>query len=260
MHVVTSRVALALLPLLLLACPASLSDTGTLTYPSAGNLDMREGTLEMWISVPFDVQEYLPSGETYQGLLAIARITGEHGGASLGYCAGAMMQPGAGLFASLSSDIVELHSVSAGQFTPLPDEWHHLAITWSGNRLRYYVDGELRTQAQTLAPLAQAFGAMGAEPLLIGDRWGQNARMAIDELRVSSVERAPEELGWHGRLEVDPFTRILDRFDESFVADGAMQTSPEVIFAGEGGLPTKPCSFIEGRFGGALALYPGGGQ
>ena len=100
---------------------------------------------------------------------------------------------------------------------------------------------------------------MGAEPLLIGDRWGRNARMASRRMRVSSVERAAEELA-AGRSRSTRSTRILDRFDETFEADGATQTSPEVIFAGESGLPTKPCSFVEGRFGGALALYPGGGE
>ncbi|MEA3400511.1 MAG: LamG domain-containing protein [Armatimonadota bacterium] len=250
----------AALPVVVFACALCPADTGTVTYPSAGNIEMREGTLEMWVSIPFDVQEYLPSDETYQGLLAIARIEGEHGTLSLGYCAGAMMRPGAGLFASLGSDLVQLHSLSAGQFTPLPGEWHHVAVTWSGNRVRYYVDGEMRGERVTLAPLAQAFGSVGAKPLLLGDPWGRNARMAIDELRVSSVERAPEELGWHGRLEVDPYTRILDRFDQTFEIDGETRTSPEVIFVGDGGLPSRHCRFIDGRFGGALALYLGGGQ
>lgn len=250
-------VALAVFALACLSCQA---DTGTLTYPSAGNLDMREGTLEMWISVPFDVQDYLPSDETYQGLLAIARIEGEHGTMSLGYCAGAMMRPGAGLFASLGSDIVEIHSFSAGQFLPAPGEWHHIAVSWSGRRARYYVDGELRGERVTLAPLAQAFGSVGVEPLLIGDRWGRNGRMAIDELRVSAVERTPEELGWHGPLAVDPYTRILDRFDRPTPLDGATPTSPDVIFLGEGGLPSRQCRFVEGKFGQALALYPGGDE
>jgi len=242
----------------ILACAWCGADTGTLTYPSAGNIDMREGTLEMWISIPFDVQDYLPSDETYTGLLAIARIQGEHGTMGLGYCAGAMMRPGAGLFASLSSEVVEIHTFSAGQFLPAPDEWHHIAVTWSGSRVRYYVDGEFRSERVTLAPLAQAFGSVAAEPLLIGHRWGRAGQMAIDELRVSAIERTPEELGWHGSLAVDPYTRILDRFDGPAPTDGEMVTSPDVIFLGEGGLASPHCRFVEGKFGQALALYPGG--
>ena len=243
--------------MLVLACAIGWAETGTLIYPTAGNLDMREGTLEMWVSVPFDVQDHLPSDETYNGLLAITRINGEHGKMSLGYCAGAMMRPGAGLFASLGSDIVELHPLSAGQFTPRPGAWHHLAVTWSGQRLRYYVDGELRSELLTLAPLAQAFGAV-IQPLLVGDKWGVNGQMAIDELRLSTVERTPDELGWNGQLAVDPYTRILDRFETLARLDGRLLTEPDVMFLGDGGAATAQCRLVDGRFGRALALYSGG--
>ncbi|MFW6039222.1 MAG: hypothetical protein ACOC9P_01960, partial [bacterium] len=60
----------------------------------------------------------------------------------------------------------------------------------------------------------------------------------------------------HGPLKPDPYTSLLDRFDEPIEIDGETRTRPVIMHSGEGGLPTSHCRFVEGRFGQGLALYP----
>jgi len=229
--------------------------TGRLTYRAEDNLSMREGTIELWLNVGYDVNEFLPSTDKYEGLLAIARVEGDAGAFNIGHFAGAGYKPEAGLYVSLGSSKTELHGFFCGKFLPEPGEWRHLALTWQGKRLRFYLDGKLTGERTSPEFLHLAFGPVGAKPILLGDRWERRGRMAIDEFRVSSVARRPDELGFHGRLAPDPFTMILDDFEAEFTPDGKRRTTPLVIFAGDGGLPDKRCEFVDGKFGKGLALF-----
>ena len=249
----------------LLACLAILAfiafwqtvcaaETGTLTYPAEDNIDMREGTIEFWLKVCFDVQQHLPSTEKYHGLLALVKLTGESGGVTMGYFAGAGYKPSAGLFCSLASKNDRLHGFFLGDFLPKPDEWHHLALSWKGKKFWFHLDGEQRAEKTCLESIHLAFGPMGQHPIFFGDKWHRRAEMVIDELRISTIARRPDEFGCHGKLEVDPYTLILDRFDGSFRPDGETRTAPTVAFGGVGGLPSKQCEFAEGHFGKGLAF------
>lgn len=229
--------------------------TGTVLYRAEDNLDLREGTLELWLRVPFDVREHLPSGKEYKGLLTVAELVSRSGSLGLIYFAGAMHRPEAGFYCSVGSKEVELHGISFGRFILEPNEWHHLALTWKGCVLRAYLDGQLCSERTCPELLHVALGPVGAEPLRLGDKWEANGRMVIDELRVSSVAREPHELGAHGKMAADPYTRILDPFETAFDPDGTKCTQPQVMFAGQGGLPSRYCEFVEGRFGAGLALF-----
>ena len=236
-------------------CEALLAaETGTLTYPAEDNIDMREGTIEFWLEVCFDVQEHLPSTEKYDGLLALVRLAGESGGVTMGYFAGAGYKPSAGLFCSLASKKATLHGFFLGKFLPKPDEWLHLALSWKGKKFWFHLDGEQRVEKTCLEFIHLAFGPMGQHPIFFGDKWHRRAEMVIDELRISTVARRPDELGCHGRLEVDPYTLVLDSFDGRFTPDGKKRTQSAAVFAGVGGLPSKQCEFVGGRFGKGLAF------
>ena len=79
--------------------------------------------------------------------------------------------------------------------------------------------------------------------------------MVIDDLRVSTVARRPDELGFAvGKLSPDPFTAVLDSFEADFEPDGKTATRPALILSGPGGVPSKGCAFVPGRFGKALSL------
>jgi len=254
----TSRIGLSACSAALasIACCQTLSaaETGTLTYPAEDNIDMREGTIEFWLRVCFDVQEHLPSTDKYDGLLALVRLAGGSGGVTMGYFAGAGYKPSAGLFCSLASKKATLHGFFLGKFLPKPDEWHHLALSWKGKKFWFHLDGEQRVEKTCLEFIHLAFGPMGQHPIFIGDKWHRRAEMVIDELRISTVARRSSELGWHGKLRVDPYTLVLDPLDGSFTPDGKKRTEPAVVFGGVGGVPSKQCELVEGRFGNGLAF------
>lgn len=244
--------------LALLSCLPALrarERTGIVTYRAEDNVDFREGTIELWLRVPFDVREHLPSGTKYKGLLTIADIASQHGSFGIIYFAGAMHRPEAGFYCSAGSRKVELHGISFGRLVVEPDEWHHIAVTWKGTVLKAYLDGRQCGERTCPEIIHVALGTVGDQPLRLGDKWEAKGRMVIDELRVSSVAREPRELGVHGKLAPDLYTRILDGFETGFDADGKQRTQPRVMFAGDGGLPSRHCEFVTGRFGAGLALF-----
>lgn len=246
-----------------LVLPSFAGQTGVLEYPSEDNLDFKEGTLEFWFQPGYDTASHLPSTETFDGLASIFELRGESGGVTLAHFAGAAARPSAILSVRLSSDKQDLFGVSGGEFTPKPGEWHHFALTWKEKVVNFYLDGAIAPGRKgkmspftTLEFLHIAFGAVGRHPIRIGDKWNARGKFALDDFRLSAVARAPEELGFHvGRLKPDPSTRILDGFEGAFEPDGKQCTRPEVIFSGEGGVPSPQCRFVEGKFGKALSLF-----
>ncbi|MFZ4695737.1 MAG: LamG-like jellyroll fold domain-containing protein [Verrucomicrobiia bacterium] len=248
-----------------LVFPCLAGQTGTLDYPSEDNLDFKEGTVEFWFQPLYDTASFLPSSEKFQGLSAILDLAGESGGLSVSHYAGASAAPSATLTVRLNSEKQDLFGFSGGEFTPKKGEWHHFALAWKGREVNFYLDGAIAPGRKgKMSPFAVleflniAFGAVGRHPIRVGDKWNTNGKFAVDDLRVSSVARAVEQLGFAvGALKPDPSTRILDSFEESFEPDGKTRTRPKVIVSGEGGLPSPGCRFVEGKFGKALSLYRG---
>lgn len=238
-----------------LAAPLYADSSGTLAYPAEDLLDTREGTVEFWFTVPWDVQQHLPSEDQYKGLLALCSVPAETGGFNLGWFAGASYKPGAGLYSGIGSSKVELHGAFISKFTPPPMQWHHLAVTWKDAVFTYYLDGEKQSERVCLQNIHIAMGVIGGQPVIFGDKWHARGHMILDDLRFSSVARRPDELGFHGRLAIDPYTTLLEDFEAEFTLDGETRTTPAWTFTGAAGLPSKHCRFTDGRFGRALALY-----
>lgn len=260
-----SRTGVLLVLAAALVLPSFAGQTGTLEYPSEDNLDFKEGTLEFWFQPGYDTASHLPSNEAFDGLAAILELRGESGGIVVSHFAGAAARPSAILSVRLASDKQDLYGVSGGEFAPKKGEWHHFALTWKEKVVNFYLDGAIAPGRKgkmspftALEFLHIAFGAVGRHPIRIGDKWNARGKFALDDLRVSAVARAPEELGFHvGRLKPDPSTRILDPFEDAFEPDGKTRTHPTVMVSGEGGLPGPQCRFVEGKFGRALSLYQG---
>ena len=64
----------------------------------------------------------------------------------------------------------------------------------------------------------------------------------------------PDELGSRGKLKPDPYTPILDDFQKPVKVDVRKRTQPAVLVAGEGGLPSEGCRFVEGKYGKGVSL------
>jgi len=228
--------------------------TGTLSYPLADNLDFREGTFECWVKIAFDPAEYLPAQE-YQGLFTLVTLGGAGGAMTLHYCAQAGGKEPA-LWCSLAPK-PKLTSFGVNVGVLKPFEWHHIALTWLGCEMELYFDGKKEGSIRQNDFIHRLLGA-GAGSILIGDRWNLLALFTIDDLRISRLRRTPAELGYHGELQPDPYTSLLDNFECDFLPDGKQRTRPPVIFNGEGGVPSPQCRFVNGKYGKGLAFFTGG--
>jgi hypothetical protein len=245
-----------LLPLLylqsLLLCPAQ---TGTLTYPLKDNLDLREGTLECWVQFGVNVADFLPATD-YKTLAVLFAFEGEKGTMAASHFVGSIFGADKGGWYFRPGPKPMLLPVSAAAMWKKGD-WHHVAFTWKEKLMRLYMDGKEAGQRDQQASLQESFQVVTDQLLMFGDKWHVAGRFALDDVRVSTIARPTEELGFHvGELKPDPYTSLLDPFECDFVPDGAQLTQPRAILAGTGGKPSKGCRFVDGKFGKALSFYP----
>lgn len=238
------------------AKPLKIGDvsTGTLTYPALDNLDLREGTIECWVKFAFNPLDHLPAKD-YFGMVTLLSFGTPRGGANVAFIVQAG-QSNATWFSSMGPK-PRIHGMYIG--TPTSDlfgKWQHLALAWKNRETRAYLDGKLAGNVEHIVSPYQVWGALDLQPIFLGDRWSQRALMVLDDVRVSRIARAPEELGWAvGELKPDPYTTLLDPFEDDFVPDGKRETKPHVIANGSGGLPSAQCRFVPGKFGKGLAFY-----
>ena len=151
-----------------------------LEYTASGNVSGPEGTVEFWFKPRWH-------GNDGAGHWIVA--AGGPGGMRFGkdggnfwrmilnlYGAGGQPELGAGFYVT-------------GEW--LANQWHHCAFTWSTTSLAVYVDGRLRSQTVPSFPPP----ALTATSLQIGaDGAVDAAAGVIDELRISSVARAADEI------------------------------------------------------------------
>jgi hypothetical protein len=136
--------------------------------------------------------------------------------------------------------------VSASTAIPV-HAWSHLAVTYDGAKLRYYVDGVLEGTASAGDP------GVSADQLLIGDdiHWAEEDgfKGKIDEVRI--YDRALDA----GEINSDKATPIEtppDRPVAAYSFDAGEGTVAEDISGGHEGTLEGPVAWTKGRFGDAL--------
>src|SRR5688500_16650192 len=112
---------------------------GTVAYPALDNVDFREGTLECWVRLGFEADDYLPS-DGYEGFAILVTMDGEVGAGMQLYYQAQPKQP-AIWYCSLGP---EKYFFSSFVISPPvhKGEWHHLAVTWRANTFVIYFDGK----------------------------------------------------------------------------------------------------------------------
>jgi hypothetical protein len=233
--------------------------TGTLTYPALDNIDFREGTIECWVKFAFNPLDYLPAKD-YLSMLSLWNVGTARGGMNTSF----MVQAGAkeaNWFCSMGPK-PRIHGTFIG--TPSSDlygKWQHIALAWKGRETLAYLDGKLQGKVEHLTPPYQIWGSLDVKPIFFGDQWNRYSLIVLDDVRVSRIARAPEDLGFTlGELKPDPYTMLLDPFEGDFVPDGKLETKPSVIANGNGGLPSAQCRFVPGKFGKGLAFFNAEGE
>lgn len=102
----------------------------------------------------------------------------------------------------ISADGTSLTQATGATWTPVVNQWYHLAIVRSGNNILHFVDGAV-VATIGLTPAAQTFFDSAA-PLVIGARGDTTNQFNgyMDEVRISKVAR------WAGNFSVPtaPYT------------------------------------------------------
>lgn len=216
--------------------------SASITYPAKGNLNPEQGTFECWVRPHFDPYPEVDPKDPGRGALNRNLFDLDLGG-------GAHV----GFYWNIDDRGMRLY-FKQGDGYPLllsthprwkAEEWHHVAFTW-GNAACIYLDGvkeaEKAFRGLPTGDMEKATIHLGLPP----------SDMDIDEVRISGVARESFDLT---RPPVaDAQTLLLDSLDENFTPNGARATSPA---KGAGGVVSGG-EFLEGRFGRALGMAPGG--
>ena len=161
--------------------------SGRLSYPAEGNLDWREGTIEMWVAPRADGNDAIYAARDH--ILLEYRAGAERMAIAQSRTAGILYGGGTvqGQWESAYGGRASLRAWKAG-------EWHHLAFTFSasGNRMRFYVDGvpTADTNEKHYWPPA----ATGEAFSLGGALAGPEAAFLIDEVRIRAREADAAEI------------------------------------------------------------------
>jgi len=139
------------------------------------------------------------------------------------------------------------------------NQWHHVAATWrEGRFLRVYFDGKQVAERDFPSSIVRDIPANGR--VVVGHTgYVRENALVIDEVRLSSIARRPEDLGCHAvPLKPDPFTLLLENFERVREKDGQRTTTPTVLAT-----VNSPASFeltggriVPGKAGNALAFDP----
>jgi hypothetical protein len=169
-------------------------------YPAAGNIDLRQGTVEMWIRPTFDPNLPVPHGD--RGLLnqELFSLQLPHN-YTIGY------------YWNVDDHGMRLYIQHRSQYPVLIGErsfWrkgdaHHVAFTW-GKELCLYVDGKPAVRVPYQGPLAPA---LDKGNIMLG---GTHAQFIIEELRISSVQRT--SFPPTRQFARDKYTLLLDHFNQ----------------------------------------------
>jgi hypothetical protein len=176
----------------------SLAADGVLTYRRETNLDLDEGTVELWVAPLLDGGSplyvarshcvfYYPAGNGDWISIAQAPDTG------IMYAGGVV----GGQWESAYGSVGNTRLWRAR-------EWHHLAYSFSasGNVMRFYVDGALA--ADTNEGHYWAPAATGSEIFIGCDTWNGAALYLIDEVRILNRAATGAEIAQWAARETPP--------------------------------------------------------
>lgn len=190
-----------------------ITNTASLTFPTAGNLERDAGALEFWFRPNWNGNDgvthfFLDSGAAFVNGFRVVK----DGANNLRF----MLWRG-----SRESGVgYGIGSWQTGQ-------WHHVAVTWTTNQIALYVDGQQRSSSTNLA-LPDAL----ATTMYIGSSAsaGSQANGVFDEFRISSVPRVGNsDVAGYTIFVADSGNHRIQAFDEvgNFLAAfGTLGTGP----------------------------------
>lgn len=215
---------------------------GMVELPALGLFDFTEGTVEAWVQFDFDPRGWKEDSGVYQwrGRWFTfeapetptdlgAQVVIEYGLKNHGRLG--RIEPGCNWRTAFVVDGQKVPHPLLPACTEIePGTWHHFAITWHDARVvRAYIDGELAQEMEFPYAIARPVPAVAR--IVIGHpEVSSFNRIAIDDLRISTVARPPDSLGFHqAPLQADPNTLLLLDFEEIEERDGQRLVRPAVM-------------------------------
>ncbi len=195
-----------------------LAAGGSLAYARAGNLDLDEGTIEMWVAPRVAGHDPVYTNRAHY-LFLYAAPNGDYvtvvqsGGSGVLYVGGSV----GGQWQSAYNGAVTVLNWQAGA-------WHHVAYTFSvaGNFMRLYVDGVM--VADTNEGFYLPPSPAGSEFLIGNDVWGNEAYYLLDEVRVFNRAASGDEIAASANRQQQPADF------EAWLETGQLQDGDEVAF------------------------------
>jgi hypothetical protein len=209
----------------------ALDSDGELRFARGGNLDLSEGTIEMWVAARSDGDDpvYASRGHVllhYRAPNGDSVVVAQAGDTGVIYAGGTV----GGQWQSAYSQRASTRSWRAG-------EWHHVAYTYSvaGNFMRFYLDGVLMADSNEGHYWLPS--SVGTEFSIGADVWGVVAHYRVDEVRISARVATAEEIAvrssrldqpranevWLDTEQLDPGDSVVFEFTPS---DGIETGSP----------------------------------
>jgi hypothetical protein len=200
------RTAIVLLALSIVLGGAVSAQDQPLTIPAAGLANMEQGTVEFWLKTAATVDS--PKG--WGTLLALDYGTEKPSSMALS------VMPMNGQVQMRVGFVVDGQELKWPFYVPVPGfapkKWVHVAVTWTGgNNVTVYFDGK---PVMANVGVEGSFNKALTPKATLSLGMPHATRMAIDDLRISSVARRPEELGFSViPLKADDKTLYLANFE-----------------------------------------------
>lgn len=240
---------------------------GTIEVPAGAVMDLEEGTIEAWARLDFDPRHQGEARWQSVGSLCLLEIPKTD--ADLG----ASIHVGWGLDATKRFENITRRAtfrvafIVNGQQLPHPaladctdwgeGKWHHVAVTWrNGREVRIFIDG--KPAGERLFPTSAQRDIPSSARLVLGfPNYIADNAVTVDEVRISSVARKPEDLGFHKvPLAPDPWTLYLENFEQVIEENGKRVTRPFLAEGGRNGFEVKEGAVVEGKQGKGFSFNP----
>ena len=240
---------------------------GTITIPAENLIDLEEGTIEAWVRFEFEPAH--ASDLRWRSIASLALLEIPKNGGERG----SFLHIGWGQISATRhgkitrQTVCRVAFVKEGKQVPHPatvdvtaigkGQWHHVAVTWSeGRHVRVYLNGK-DAGGRELAWPATCDVPSSARLVIGWPRYIHDNAITVDEIRISSIARKPEDLGAHRLpLEPDPFTLFLENFEQVTEAGGKCTTKPYRIDSDATPVPVEGGAVVQGKHGRGYAFNP----
>lgn len=165
---------------------------GYCRYPCEGNIDLRQGTVTMWVRpvnwVGAEAGAFYFLTLEGKGRMAIGKLS----------------RPGGDLALTVQDTSKKEARIEHDIDGWLPGRWHHIAACWSPEAISLYCDGELAGRADR-----GAVATVQGEHFYVGrTRWSKIGDTATDEVRIYRRPLAAKEVSRLYKSEVAQFSTV----------------------------------------------------